>query len=160
MWQCGVPAAGGPNPVLVIVEEAHRYLGDESAEVARDSANRIAREGRKSDARDPASQRAVGYRPGSVRHPDLAPVSNQADQAKIRSVLPDSVVGLDAVLPSLCTGGAVISGETVVLPSRFLIRRLAPLAKAEDPSLAPWRAAKQPAELDQALAAWREAYEQ
>ena len=87
-------------------------------------------------------------------------LSNQADQAKIKSALPDSVAGLAAVLPSLRTGEAIISGEAVVLPSRLLIRRPDPLPKAEDPSLAPWRKPKQLAELDQALTAWREAYAQ
>lgn len=87
-------------------------------------------------------------------------LSNQTDQAKIRSALPDSVAGLADVLPSLRTGEAIISGESVVLPSRVLIRQPDPLPKAEDPSLAPWRKPKQPAELDQALAAWREAYGQ
>ena len=38
---------GRPSPVLVVLEEAHRYLGDEAAALTRGSANRIAREGRK-----------------------------------------------------------------------------------------------------------------
>lgn len=156
------PGIGRPNPVLVVLEEAHRYLGDGSAELARDSANRIAREGRKYGI----GLMLVTQRPSELPDTALAQcgslislrLSNQADQAKIRSALPDSVAGLAAVLPSLRTGEAIISGEAVVLPSRVLIRRPNPLPKAEDPSLAPWRTPKQPAELDQALAAWREAY--
>jgi DNA helicase HerA-like ATPase len=158
------PGIGRPNPVLVILEEAHRYLGDESAELARNSANRIAREGRKYGI----GLMLVTQRPSELPDTALAQcgtlislrLSSQADQTKIRSALPDSVAGLAAVLPSLRTGEAIISGEAVVLPSRVLIRRPDPLPKAEDPSLAPWRAAKLPAELHQALAAWREAYAQ
>jgi uncharacterized protein len=158
------PGIGRPNPVLVILEEAHRYLGDESAELARNSANRIAREGRKYGI----GLMLVTQRPSELPDTALAQcgslislrLSSQTDQAKIRSALPDSVAGLAAVLPSLRTGEAIISGEAVVLPSRVLIRRPDPLPKAEDPSLAPWRVPKQPAELDQALAAWREAYAQ
>lgn len=41
------PGIGRPSPVLFIVEEAHRYLGDGSSKLAREAINRIAREGRK-----------------------------------------------------------------------------------------------------------------
>ena len=88
-----------------------------------------------------------------------APLS-EAVRAQIRAALPDSVAGLAAVLPSLRTGEAIISGEAVVLPSRILIRRPDPLPLAEDPSLQPWRDKKTPADVAPALAAWREAYTQ
>jgi uncharacterized protein len=41
------PGLGRPNPVLIVLEEAHRYLGAGANAITRDSANRIAREGRK-----------------------------------------------------------------------------------------------------------------
>ena len=40
----GGPGIGRPSPVLVVLEEAHRYLGDNASTITRDSANRIARE--------------------------------------------------------------------------------------------------------------------
>ncbi|MEA2230447.1 MAG: hypothetical protein QOD83_263 [Solirubrobacteraceae bacterium] len=50
-------------------------------------------------------------------------LSNYADQAKICAALPDSVAGLAAVLPSLRTGEALISGETLaMLHARSSIR--------------------------------------
>ncbi len=158
------PGIGRPSPVLVVLEEAHRYLSDAAVELARDSANRIAREGRKYGI----GLMLVTQRPSELPDTALAQcgslialrLSNSSDQAKIRAALPDSVAGLASVLPSLRTGEAIISGEAIVLPSRILIRRPDPLPLAEDPSLEPWRNTKSPADLAPALAAWREAYAQ
>jgi hypothetical protein len=158
------PGVGRPSPVLVVLEEAHRYLSDAAVELARDSANRIAREGRKYGV----GLMLVTQRPSELPDTALAQcgslialrLSNSGDQAKIRAALPDSVAGLAAVLPSLRTGEAIVSGEAVVLPSRTLIRRPDPLPLAEDPSLEPWRTPKIPADVAPALAAWREAYAQ
>ena len=41
------PGIGRPSPVLIVLEEAHRYLGASANSITRDSANRIARQGRK-----------------------------------------------------------------------------------------------------------------
>ena len=41
------PGIGRPSPVLIVLEEAHRYLGDRANPLTREAANRIAREGRK-----------------------------------------------------------------------------------------------------------------
>ena len=68
-------------------------------------------------------------------------LSNSQDQGQIRSALPDAVEGLAAVLPSLRTGEAVISGEAVVLPTRALLDLPDTEPQADDPPLAPWRAA-------------------
>jgi DNA helicase HerA-like ATPase len=157
------PGIGRPAPVLVVLEEAHRYLGDSAGPMARGAANRIAREGRKYGI----GLLLVTQRPSELPDTALAQcgtlialrLSNQADQGKIRSALPDSVAGLAATLPSLRTGEALISGEALVLPARTLIDCPDPLPKAGDPSLEPWR--KEPAtpDLTRALAAWRGTYE-
>lgn len=158
------PGIGRPTPVLLVLEEAHRYLGDAAVELARASANRIAREGRKYGI----GLMLVTQRPSELPETALAQcgtlvalrLSNASDQGKIRAALPDTVSGLAAILPSLRTGEAVVSGEAVVLPSRTLIQRPDPLPLAEDPSLEPWRSAKSPPDVAPALARWREAYAQ
>ena len=43
----GEVGIGRPSPVLIALEEAHRYLGESANPKPRDAANRIAREGRK-----------------------------------------------------------------------------------------------------------------
>lgn len=157
------PGIGRPSPVLVILEEAHRYLGEGANPMAREAANRIAREGRKYGV----GLLMVTQRPSELPDTALAQagtlialrLSNSTDQGKIRNALPESVAGLAEALPSLRTGEAVISGEALILPARALIDRPDPLPLAEDPSLAPWR--EQPAlpDLAPALAAWRGTYE-
>jgi uncharacterized protein len=73
--------------------------------------------------------------------------------------LPDNVAGLAAVLPSLRTGEAIISGEALVLPVRALIDKPSPMPLAEDPTLDSWRQDAQVPDIAPALAVWRGTYE-
>ncbi len=155
---------GRPSPVLVVLEEAHRYLGDAAVAIAGAAANRIAREGRKYGV----GLMLVTQRPSELPDTALAQcgtlialrLSNSQDQGKIRAALPDSVAGLAAALPALRTGEAVVSGEAVVLPARTLIDCPDPLPRAEDPSLRPWRDPQAIPDLAPPLAAWRGTYEE
>lgn len=153
---------GRPRPVLVVLEEAHQYLGDSATRMAKESANRIAREGRKYGM----GLFLVTQRPSELPDTALAQcgslislrLSNSGDQSKIRSALPDSVVGLASVLPALRTGEALITGEALVLPARVKIDLPNPLPLAEDPSLASWRANPTVPDVSHAINEWREAY--
>ncbi len=157
------PGIGRPSPVLVVLEEAHRYLGAGATALTRNSANRIAREGRKYGV----GLLLVTQRPTELPKTALAQsgtlialrLSNNEDQGAIRAALPDSVTGLAAVLPSLRTGEAIVSGEAVVLPARMLIDKPDPMPLAEDPSLEPWREEPRAPDLAPALAAWRGVYD-
>jgi DNA helicase HerA-like ATPase len=157
------PGIGRPSPVLVVLEEAHRYLGESANPLTRESANRIAREGRKYGI----GLLLVTQRPTELPDTALAQcgtvialrLSNSLDQGAIRSALPDTVSGLAAVLPSLRTGEAIVSGEAVVIPARTLLDRPAPEPLADDPSLKPWREEPRAPEVGDALAAWRGTYE-
>ncbi|MPZ32042.1 MAG: DUF853 family protein [Rhodospirillales bacterium] len=157
------PGIGRPSPTLVVLEEAHRYLGVGASTLTRDSANRIAREGRKYGI----GLLLVTQRPTELPDTALAQcgtlialrLSNTADQGTIRGALPDNVAGLAAVLPSLRTGEAIVSGEALILPVRALLDKPNPMPLAEDPSLAPWRREPQLPNVAPALAAWRGTYE-
>jgi DNA helicase HerA-like ATPase len=154
---------GRPSPVLVVLEEAHRYLGDTASTLTRESANRIAREGRKYGV----GVLMVTQRPTELPKTALAQcgtlialrLSSSDDQSTIRSALPDTVAGLASVLPSLRTGEAVVSGEAVILPARALLDRPDPAPLAEDPPLTSWRQAPYIPDVAPALAAWRGTYE-
>jgi len=87
-------------------------------------------------------------------------LSNAKDQGAIRAALPDSVAGLAAVLPSLRTGEAIVTGEAVILPARTLVDRPDPTPLADDPSLDPWRREPQAPDVAPLLAAWRGIYEE
>lgn len=158
------PGIGRPCPVLIVLEEAHRYLGEGAIAMAGQSADRIAREGRKYGI----GLLLVTQRPSELPDTALAQcgslialrLSNSADQAKIRAALPDSVAGLAAVLPSLRTGEAIITGEALILPARTLVDIPDPLPEAEDPSLEAWRATPTAPNMAPAIKAWRGAYDQ
>jgi DNA helicase HerA-like ATPase len=159
----GGPGIGRPSPVLVVLEEAHRYLGEGANAVTRASANRIAREGRKYGM----GLLLVTQRPTELPKTALAQcgtiialrLSNSDDQSSIRAALPDTVAGLAAVLPSLRTGEAIVSGEAVVIPVRTQLDKPNPMPLAEDPPLDPWRRDPEVPDVGPAIAAWRGIYE-
>jgi hypothetical protein len=143
----GGPGIGRPSPVLIVLEEAHRYLGAGASVLTRNSANRIAREGRKYGI----GLLLVTQRPTELPDTALAQcgtlialrLSNTADQGTIRGALPDTVAGLAAVLPV-----------------RALLDKPDPMPLAEDPSLDPWRQKPEAPDVAPALAAWRGTYEE
>lgn len=157
------PGIGRPSPVLVVLEEAHRYLGNGASPLTRNSANRIAREGRKYGV----GLLLVTQRPTELPKTALAQcgtivalrLSNSDDQGTIKAALPDAVAGLAAVLPSLRTHEAIISGDSVVLPARVCLDNPEPWPRAEDPSLKPWRQEPRMPDVGPALAAWRGTFE-
>lgn len=161
--ELGGPGIGRPSPVLVVLEEAHRYLGAGASTLTRDSANRIAREGRKYGV----GLLLVTQRPTELPDTALAQcgtlialrLSNTGDQSAIRAALPDTVAGLAAILPSLRTGEAIVSGEALTLPVRALLDKPDPMPKAEDPSLDPWRTDPLLPDVAPAIQAWRGTYE-
>lgn len=151
---------GRPRPVLVVLEEAHRYLSDSATtRIARDSANRIAREGRKYGI----GIQLVTQRPSELPDTALSQVgtvialrlTNSADQSTVKAALPDAVAGLADALPALRTGEAVVVGEAVTLPCRVQIRRPDPRPEADDPSLASWRNAPTENDVASVVARWR-----
>lgn len=158
----GGPGVGRPRPILVVLEEAHRYLHAGSTELAALSANRIAREGRKYGV----GLMLVTQRPSELPDTALAQcgtlialrLSNATDQSTVRAALPDSVAGLSALLASLRTVEAVVSGEAIALPGRVLIDLPDPPPAADDPSLASWREAPTAPDLTASVAAWRNTY--
>ena len=153
------PGIGRPCPVLIVLEEAHRYLGESASYMSRGAANRIAREGRKYGV----GLLLVTQRPTEL--PDTAlsqcgtlialRLTNSADQGSVKAILPDTVAGLAAVLPSLRTGEAIVSGEALVLPARVLLDRPRPEPLAEDPPLESWRKPSEVPEVSKPLNLWR-----
>ena len=137
-------------------------LGASSTHSTRDSANRIAREGRKYGI----GLMVVTQRPTELPDTALAQcgtlialrLANTADQGAIKAALPDTVAGLAAVLPSLRTGEAIVSGEALVLPARALLALPRPKPQADDPSLEPWRGEPATPDLSSSIRLWRGTY--
>ncbi len=160
--EAGGTGVGRASPVLIVLEEAHRYLGSTASAMTQESANRIAREGRKYGI----GLLVVTQRPTELPETALAQcgtlialrLANQKDQGSIAAALPDTVTGLAAVLPSLRTGEAIISGEAIVLPVRGLLTMPRPRPHSEDPSLKPWREEANAPDLASSLERWRGTY--
>lgn len=87
-------------------------------------------------------------------------LTNGGDQGKVKAALPDVLSALSAVLPSLRTGEAIISGESVTLPARIRITRPNPEPHAEDPSLVPWKQKAVAYDFRPAIEDWRGIYEE
>lgn len=119
------------DPVLFICEEAHRYVpnhGEAQYKEAQDAVRRIAKEGRKYGV----GLLLVSQRPSDVEATVLSQcnswivlrLTNSNDQAHVSKFLPDNLVGLTKMLPSLTRREAIFVGEAAALPSRIKINKL------------------------------------
>jgi hypothetical protein len=121
----------GTNPVLLVCEEAHRYMAaDHNIGFAptRRAISRIAKEGRKYGV----FLGLVTQRPAELDPTILSQCStlfamrmtNERDQSLLRSAVADTAANLLAFLPSLGTGEALAFGEGVALPTRLKFTQL------------------------------------
>lgn len=131
------------NPVLLVCEEAHRYVpnrGEAQYEAAQDAIRRLAKEGRKYGI----GLMLVSQRPSEVEATVLSQcnswivmrITNDSDRSHVQGILPDSLTGLTKVLSGLRRREAIFVGQAAVLPSRILIRDLVkegkPLPRSQD----------------------------
>lgn len=121
----------GAFPLLLVCEEAHRYMAvDHSVGFAptRHAISRIAKEGRKYGV----YLGLVTQRPAELDPTILSQCStlfamrmtNDRDQALLKSAVADTAANLLAFLPSLSTGEAFAFGEGMVLPTRLRFNQL------------------------------------
>jgi DNA helicase HerA-like ATPase len=119
------------DPVVLVCEEAHRYVpdrGEAQYEAAQEAIRRIAKEGRKYGI----GLLLVSQRPGEVESTVLSQcnswivhrITNDVDRKHVQSILPDSLAGLTKVLSGLRRQEAIFVGQAAVLPSRIMIRTL------------------------------------
>jgi len=119
------------SPVLLVCEEAHRYVpnrGEAQYEAAQSAIRRIAKEGRKYGV----GLLLVSQRPSEVEATVLSQcnswivmrITNDADREHVRSILPDSMSGLTKMLSGLRRKEAIFVGQAATLPTRVMIRSL------------------------------------
>ncbi|MDA9453733.1 ATPase [Bradyrhizobium sp. CCBAU 21359] len=124
-WGRETPEGGRQRPLLVVMEEAHRYLGKDADGPAKAMVQRIVKEGRKFGV----GAMIVSQRPSEIDDTILSQcgtfialrLSNTGDRNKVQSALPDSLSGLMDSLPVLRTGEGIIAGEAAKLPIRCRI---------------------------------------
>ena len=120
-------------PVLLVCEEAHRYVPRDTTQAfapTRRALARIAKEGRKYGV----SLGLVTQRPSEISETVLSQVntlfalrmSNEQDQLFVRRAMPENAAGLLAALPALRAQEAVAVGEGVTVPMRLRLRDLGP----------------------------------
>ncbi|TWA60821.1 hypothetical protein FBZ84_11320 [Azospirillum baldaniorum] len=119
------------DPILLVCEEAHRYVpdrGEAEYAAAQSAIRRIAREGRKYGL----GLMLVSQRPADVESTVIAQcgtwlvlrLTNAADQAHVARFLPDGLSGMTRALPALGQQEALFVGEGASLPARIRIRDL------------------------------------
>ena len=161
-WSREKTEGGIERPLLVVMEEAHRYLSERSDRLASEMVQRIVKEGRKYGV----GAMVVSQRPSDVNETILSQcgtffalrLSNPADRARVQGTLPDGLAGFLDVLPILRTGEAVVTGEAAKLPMRCRVtlpaKEFRPLS--EDPEVSSrWKLRRRDEGYERVVASWR-----
>ena len=118
-------------PVLLVCEEAHRYIPRDPTlgfHSTRKIISRIAKEGRKYGV----SLAIISQRPSELEPSTLSQcstifsmrLSNEIDQNFVRAAVPDGAAELLSFLPSLGTAETMVFGESVNMPMRVILNTL------------------------------------
>ena len=124
-WGRHLPQGGRQRPLLIVLEEAHAYLGVTSNGAAAGSARRLVKEGRKYGI----GVMVVSQRPSEIDSGILSQcgtlfamrLANSTDCAHVAAAVSDNLEGLLDMLPTLRTGEAIVVGQSVSLPMRTII---------------------------------------
>lgn len=119
------------DPVVLVCEEAHRYVpdrGEAEYAAAQTAIRRIAREGRKYGI----GLMLVSQRPADIDSTVISQcgtwlvlrLTNAADQQHVSRFLPDGLSGMTKALPNLAQQEAIFVGEGASMPARVRIRDL------------------------------------
>ena len=124
-WARELSEGGRERPILLVLEEAHKYLGGTVSNFASSIVKRIVKEGRKYGV----GVSIISQRPSEIDSTILSQcgtivgmrLTNDKDKGFVANALSDSSQGLINLLPILKTGEAIIVGDAVRLPIRAKI---------------------------------------
>jgi len=161
-WSREKSEGGIHRPLLIVMEEAHRYLSKSSDNQAAEIVQRIAKEGRKYGI----GAMVVSQRPSEVNDTILSQcgtfialrLSNPADRAQVQGTLPDSLASLMDLLPVLRTGEAIITGEAARLPMRcrIVLPNKEHQPNSSDPEVSQqWSISKRDENYERVVTSWR-----
>lgn len=161
-WSRDKSEGGRSRPLLVVMEEAHRYLSADSKNTARDVTQRIVKEGRKYGI----GAMIVSQRPSEVDDTILSQcgtffalrMSNSRDRERVQGTLPENLASMIDMLPVLRTGEAIVTGEAATLPLRCRVTLPGEghRPRSEDPEVAQqWGLARRAESYDRVVASWR-----
>ena len=161
-WSGKLPISGRQQPLLVVLEEAHRILPVGVDSSALRVTSQIAKEGRKYGV----GLMVVTQRPTEIEPSVLSQcgtmialrLSNSADRSIVASVMPDDLGNLAAMLPALRTGEGLATGEAMPIPTRLRFRRASSKPVGDDPRVVDaWKKVARPSDVHYATALenWR-----
>ena len=121
-WGRKMPQGARERPLLIVMEEAHNYLGTNNDNRAAAVVRRIVKEGRKYGI----GAMVVSQRPSEIDPTILSQcgttislrLTNSNDKGIVASTVSDNLSGLVNMLPILKTGESIIVGEAVRMPMR------------------------------------------
>jgi len=150
------------RPLLLVLEEAHRYLSSDTSGLAKNMVRRIAKEGRKFGL----GTMLVSQRPSEIDETILSQcgtffalrINNQTDRGRVKSAMSEGISGMIDSLPVLRTGEAIVAGESAKLPMRcrFKLPTKDRYPDSIDPEVASlWAQSKGDEEYNKLVTAWR-----
>lgn len=127
------------TPILLLYEEAHKYVPKSDLVKYRSSKTaieRIAKEGRKYGV----TLGIVSQRPSEVSETIFSQcntfiamrLTNPDDQNYVKKLLPDTMGNMTDMLPSLKAGDALLVGESIAIPSLVHLNECSPSPKSSD----------------------------
>ena len=131
-WGRSRPEGGKQRPLLLVLEEAHSYLGSSDKDgLAKGRAARATRQIAKEGRKYGVGLMLVSQRPSEIDHTILSQcgtivalrLTNDNDRSQVTGCASDNLKGLFSMLPILRTGEALIVGEAVNMPIRAIIDR-------------------------------------
>ena len=126
-------------PILLVYEEAHKYVPNSELvkfRSSKKSIERIAKEGRKYGV----TLLLASQRPSEISETIFSQcnnfiamrLTNPVDQSYVKKILPDSLGSLVDKMTSLKQGEAILVGESLILPSIVKIDRCDPQPSSND----------------------------
>lgn len=127
------------TPILLVYEEAHKYIPNSDLvkyRASKHSIERIAKEGRKYGV----SLLLASQRPSEISETIFSQcnnfiamrLTNPNDQNYVKKLLPDTLGSLIDKMPTLRAGECLLIGESVILPSVVKIDRCSPEPSSND----------------------------
>ena len=161
-WAGSLGMSGKSQPLLIVLDEAHRFLPEGGASSCHRILTRVAKEGRKYGV----GLTVVTQRPSEVDTAILSQcgtmialrTTGPQDRTRVAASFPDDLGGLVDLLPSLRTGEGLFVGEAMFVPSRVRIRLTKASSSGADPKATElWQTDPRPDEemYEGALQNWR-----
>jgi DNA helicase HerA-like ATPase len=161
-WAGSLAISGKAQPLLIVVDEAHRFLPEGGDGSCHRILTRVAKEGRKYGV----GLVVVTQRPSEVDATVLSQcgtmialrTTSPQDRSRVAAAFPDDLGGLVDLLPSLRTGEGLFVGEAMFVPSRVRVRLTKASGGGVDPKATElWKADPRPSRdlYGNALQNWR-----